>query len=396
MKKIISYGTILCLMLLPVSGMAANFTWVNWVGDQNWVDGGNWNQEGVAPTAADDTHFNQGPGVLGAIVSTTNAVGARLVMDHTVTVTVAAGGELTVTQALLGNPAGSVDNDLVVDGGVLNITDTAPIGVAGNGSITVNSGTLNATGDWLIAGYDVGGSGDIVVNGGTVNAKILYAGNNGDGGITVNGGVVNAAGVLVVALANPTTGHVTVNGGVLSVTGFNVGENDGTGIVDLNGGQLINTGGFVQNTNAVFNFAGGELVFTSSTLADVNWAIDNGGGTWNFAEFRSVVSNAQGVVVSSIAIPPTEAATIVSSTVSNNLMKIVVDTPSGVHLYHPMASSNLATGAWGSIPHSDDGVNAFVVTNLEYSTADASGTNEVIYVQVDYVQKFFKVDGEQP
>ena len=399
MKKQINYGIALCLLLLPLSAMAVNYTWVNWEATQDWSAPGNWNGDpSLEPTASDETHINQGPGVLGPIVSSNNAVTGRVVIDAGSSLAVAAGGNLSNSgEHHVGNVGGSVNNNTTVSG-TYSVGGTFGLGLAatGGGALTVNAGGIvNANGAWLIAGYASGGSGDITVDGGTLNAGVFYVGNLGNGTLTVNSGSASSA-VLNVALEPSSTGLVEVNGGILTVTGLNAGHTTGSATVTLNGGQMINNGGFVQNANTVMNFAGGELVFTVSSLEDVNDVIDNGSGTWNFAETRSVVSNAQGVVVSSVPTPPTEAATIVSSSISNNVMRMVIDTPSGLNFYQPMASSNLVTEGWGSIPHSDDGVNPFVVTNLDYSTTDTSGSNEVIYVQVDHVQKFFSVEGTQP
>lgn len=81
-----------------------------------------------------------------------------------------------------------------------------------------------------------------------------------------------------------------------------------------------------------------------------------------------------------------------SSMVSGNVMKLVVDAPSDASRYWPEGVSDLVSGSWATVAHSDDGVNAFVVTNLAYSTAE--GSNEVIYVQAVNPAGFFKVVGE--
>jgi hypothetical protein len=73
-------------------------------------------------------------------------------------------------------------------------------------------------------------------------------------------------------------------------------------------------------------------------------------------------------------------------------MRIVVDAPSLASNYYPKSTADLQVGAWTGVPHSDDGVNAFVVTNLDYSTAE--GTNEVIYVRATNSAAFFGIGGE--
>lgn len=307
MKKHVKLSVALYALLVPGMVMATQ-TWVNWQNDQDWSNAGNWNGLAV-PTAADDAFFNQGPGVPGAIVSTAGAVGNRLIMDNGVTVTVAAGGDLTLgTQALLGNGAGSVNNNLVVDGGTLTVTTEFAVGNGGAGSLTVNSGTANANGGWLTAGN--AGSGDIVVNGGALNVlSHMYAGIGGSGNITVNGGTVNIGGQLIGALTGGQTGNLTIAGGTTSaaVLDFN---NAGTSTLDLTGGQLIIAGGLGQDADSTFNVGAGELLFTGLALADVNWAIDNGGGTWNFAgangNVRSVTDDGLGTItVTAIPEPAT-------------------------------------------------------------------------------------------
>ncbi len=63
----------------------------------------------------------------------------------------------------------------------------------------------------------------------------------------------------------------------------------------------------------------------------------------------------------------------------NDLLKLEVSGASPAASYCPASTTNLVNGAWGRIPHSDDGVNDFIVTNLTYSTTD--GTNRFIYMQ---------------
>ncbi len=92
------------------------------------------------------------------------------------------------------------------------------------------------------------------------------------------------------------------------------------------------------------------------------------------------------------ALPP-EIATISDwSIVSDSVMRLVVDAPSLASNYYPKITTDLVIGSWESVPHSDDGVNAFVVTNLDYSTAE--GTNEVIYVRATNSAAFFGIGGK--
>ncbi len=81
------------------------------------------------------------------------------------------------------------------------------------------------------------------------------------------------------------------------------------------------------------------------------------------------------------------------SRVSDTVMRMVVDAPVTASRYAPQGRTDLNIGTWVDVPHSDDGTNPFVVTNLDYSTTDATGTNEVIYVQSDDAEEFFRIIG---
>lgn len=76
---------------------------------------------------------------------------------------------------------------------------------------------------------------------------------------------------------------------------------------------------------------------------------------------------------------------------SNNTVKVAVDTSVVTPAeYFPSATTNLVTGSWGDVPHSDDGMNSFVVTNFDYSTIDTNG-NAVIYLETDDAMEFFRI-----
>ena len=59
---------------------------------------------------------------------------------------------------------------------------------------------------------------------------------------------------------------------------------------------------------------------------------------------------------------------------------------------HLLGSTDLVNGGWSSIPHSDDGLNPYVQTNLLYSTPN--GVNRVIYIQSGDAQAFFGVSAD--
>ena len=64
---------------------------------------------------------------------------------------------------------------------------------------------------------------------------------------------------------------------------------------------------------------------------------------------------------------------------SGDVMKLGISGSSPSAYYYPESTTNLVDGTWERIPHSDDGVNPFIVTNFNYSSTD--GTNRFIYMQ---------------
>lgn len=341
MKKNIKLNIVLCVLLVPGMAMAVNQTWVNWGGNQDWSQTNNWNGFTV-PTAADEAHFNV-PSIDGAIVNSNNAVTGRIVMSNGSSLTIAAGGNLNNSGEHMSGVAGAVDSTTVF--GTYSVATAFGIGLAGGSStLMVNSGGIvTSTGDWMISGWQAGSTGAVTVNGGTIHAGNLHVGWAGDGSLTLNNGASVTSGVMNVAVDPTAIGLIEINDGVLTVAGLNAGATTGSATITLNGGQLINTGGFVRNSNAIFNINGGEFIFEDATLEGVNSAIDAGIGTWNFAEFRSVVDNGDGsITVSSTSTLP--APIIVSSSVSNSVMAIVVKTPPSTEsYYYPLASGVISS-----------------------------------------------------
>ena len=81
-------------------------------------------------------------------------------------------------------------------------------------------------------------------------------------------------------------------------------------------------------------------------------------------------------------------ATIVGWSITNDMMRLVVDAPSAEGSYLK-AKDNLVSGTWEGMAHSDDGANPFYVTNLTYSTLE--GSNKVIYVDATGPLSFFGI-----
>ena len=375
MKRSMKYSIALCA-LLPVVTMGADTWWSpRTVG--NWEDASKW--DAGVPTASHRAIINQGADQV--TVNTTNAVANEIILRGGLAV--ASAGKLD-TGAL--NAATGEDAVTVVVDGQLNHGGSSwcQFGGAAGATLTVNSeASLISSGSEFIIGQ--GGNANLVVDGTFNRAGWMHFGIGTTCGITVNSGAQLHIDVLNTQAGS--TVDITINGGVSSINVLKW-PNAGTQTLNMNGGQLTIIG-LEESAGSTFYINDGELIFSGAALATVEAIVS--GPNWIFAENPSVVDNGGSISVTSISsLPPT----IISlSAVSSSTVKMVVDTIGLKDSYYPMVSSNLVSGSWATVPHSDDELNPFVVTNLSYSSVDATGTNEVIYLQVDHAQKFFKVDG---
>ena len=145
-----------------------------------------------------------------------------------------------------------IDSTATINGdGILYAQSSLQAGIGGgngqpNGTLTINSGTIYATGG--IDGYSAGigggssgGGGNITINGGYICAEGgLYASGigggfmSGGGNITINGGVITAtggdggAGIGSGYLCNSET-NVIINGGSVKAVGGDGADNIGNG-----------------------------------------------------------------------------------------------------------------------------------------------------------------------
>ena len=88
-----------------------------------------------------------------------------------------------------------------------------------------------------------------------------------------------------------------------------------------------------------------------------------------------------------------ESATIIRTTpITGDLLEIEFNTPNAAASYLN-TRTNLVEDQWVNASHSDNGVNAFVVSNLTYSTT--TGTNKLIYVRTDEPVRFFRIGPKQ-
>ncbi|WP_110588184.1 Ig-like domain repeat protein [Microbacterium suaedae] len=154
-------------------------------------------------------------------------------------------------------------NSLTIDGtGSLDTTGFESAGIgggarAGNGTITINGGTITATSSWGAGigsgNLHRGARGTIAINGGTITTTSDWGAGIGggegshSGPVTINGGTITATGGSGAGIGggNGGTGTVTIHDGLVSATST-TGAGIGGGIYAAgNGTTVVITGGDV-------------------------------------------------------------------------------------------------------------------------------------------------------
>ena len=353
MKKHIGYGIAVCL-LLAGTAQAQNVKWNNSTGNQDWADGGNWDS-GVVPGNAASAFLIDAAAAPAIINSAVPDVGRVLVENSQFEV--AAGGNLNVTsgfngQGILAYGAGTTGSLLmsggtatfagsfytglmgngtltvnsgtvnangiaviasaasstgfaVMNGGVMNVAADFTVGDFGTGGLTLNGGTLNANGGWTMVGRRPGVLGTMLVDGGDFNSTgNLFIGAEGTGILTVNSGSVNLGGWLIGSKYNAgATADLVINGGVVSASSMDL---SGLGAVtlDLNGGLLITRSGvLLEDADSTFYIGAGELRFDGSAYGDVLAQVS--GSNFIYDDTMSVTDNGTYISVTSIPEPAT-------------------------------------------------------------------------------------------
>lgn len=241
--------------------------------------------------AADTTTFEDGKWY---VVNSNVTVNGSITVNGAANLILADGYILTVTEGVAVTDPSSLTIFGQENGtGTLTATgvdDAAGIGgiYGKSGPITINGGTINATGDddggAGIGASDGNSCGNITINGGTVNASAsgssnMYVigdagwGSSGDGTIAIHGGTVNVnPGEYAYGIGYSGNGTINITGGVVNVnkdkawaTGFKGGN------LNVSGGEVYAAGSVAVMSNA--NFTGGT--FIAESLRDNNPAIQS-------------------------------------------------------------------------------------------------------------------------
>ena len=148
-------------------------------------------------------------------------------------------------------------------------------GIYARGTITINSGTVTATGESAsAASYGICARGAVTINGGTVTATggnaVIDSYGIDASSFTINGGTVVATGGEAAnhySMGVRADGGITINDGVVTATGdtaldFSYGMST-NGNFTMNGGIVTATSGEAQLT---YGIRGGTLIIKSGTL----------------------------------------------------------------------------------------------------------------------------------
>ena len=118
------------------------------------------------------------------------------------------------------------------------------VGEAGNGTLTINSGTVTVpSGKWTLLGKNSGKTGTVNLNGGTLTTKHIHKG-SGTAVVNFNGGTLKA------------NAAYTDNGGLVG-TGVAINVLAGGGTIDCNGNDILILSGWNESPGGM-NFVGGN------------------------------------------------------------------------------------------------------------------------------------------
>jgi len=241
-----------------------------------------------------------GPGTL-TLAGSNNANSTGL---HANSGTVRLTGQFNGGLVYIADPTNSTAA-IVVDGGDF-VTSRLAVGQRGNGTLTLESGTISN--NTTILGYSTSypgvtnGTGTATINGGTwSNRSDIFIGDSGAGTLNVNGGTMNVGRIMSVGRYNGGNGVVNVTGGSLSVGTLFIDTGNGQGVVNVTGGTLtatnagISVGAGGLTNGGVLNISNAGTVVSHSglVLSSTNSELNLGaGGTLRIGQWLSTANPA--------------------------------------------------------------------------------------------------------
>jgi fibronectin-binding autotransporter adhesin len=258
----------------------------------------------------------------------------------------------------------------------------------------LGDGIQTIDGDCAYSGSTIIGGGALIFNGDNSAATnwVRVDVDGTLGGTGVVGGVCTLKGALAPGAG---VGTLTFNNGLNlssgSTTTFEIDSASAYDALAGNGSDIL----LSSESEIVFDFGsyggtGGDTYQVLSGWSDIT---DNGVSirTANLGAGLTLDSSQLAVNGTVSLISGAGTPVIAGTEALGNTLKLVVDVQgNGLADLAPLGRDDLLSGAWANIPHSDDGINTFMVTNLTYSTVE--GTNVVIYVQTTNPAGFFGIE----
>jgi len=254
--RLVTYKLVVALVLTGLfhDSLLGQTVWNGSTGGSWGVDG-NWTPN-LVPTQLEDVTINAGQAIIGAALVAESR--ALLVGDTSSgALRIESGGSLTSREATLGGQFGSTGS-LTVNASTWNILGDTVVGLAGNGTLVIESGSsVESLGSVYVA-QGAGSVGNLTIDGGSSE---LIA----QGGVDVGDPNASSTGILNVRnngkLSTPFLGDIQINGtGVVNVES---GSSIVTDLFTAEAGSLLVNHGTIDDPNGAFI----SLVANSGTLS---------------------------------------------------------------------------------------------------------------------------------
>lgn len=153
-------------------------------------------------------------------------------------------------------------------------------------------------------------------------------------------------------------------------------------------GAVVDVGNYILTLSGHYNGEGGlDLTFSiidgSANTLTLNWTDTAPLIGKNFGVGGRAVQVDKQVSLDFVSVEKSSAvyeSEIISiEPAGANSLKLVISASSGLENYRPVKSTNLTSGVWSYVAHSDTAGSGFVMSNLSYSATE--GSNAVVYVQ---------------